>query len=469
MVGGMSNPSSQMSRPHAGRRNSDRPGAADAQAGLPLWKLSGARRARLRIRTLVYVRWLAVAGQLATVLIVAFGLGLPLPLVPCLTLIALLAFVNVLVSIAASGHQRQVTDGEATSQLAFDILQLSAMLYLTGGANNPFSLLIIAPVVLAAATLPLRHVIAMALLAIVCIIALSVYFLPLPAPEAQALPLPLVNRIGNVVSRILGIAFCAGYAWQAASEAARMELALDTTNAVLAREQRLSALGALAAAAAHELGTPLATISIVAKEMAREADDGPAREDADLLVSQAERCREILRRLTADPDATDDVHGQMSLNQLVAEAVAPHAREPAVRVEAVVSGAGPEDPPELRRLPEVLHALTSFVENAVDFARSEVLITARYDERYITVEVRDDGPGFAPEILAKLGEPYVTSRPGAENSRSGHIGMGLGFFIAKTLMERTGAQVTFKNGRAAGAVVTIRWRREALEAFQSAS
>jgi two-component system, sensor histidine kinase RegB len=468
MVGGMSDQSSQMSRPQAGQRSPDRPGAADAQDGLPMWTLRGTRRARLRIRTLVYVRWLAVAGQLATVLLVAVGLGLPLPLVPCFSLISLLAFVNVLVSVAASGHQRQVTDWEASNQLAFDILQLSGMLFLTGGTINPFSLLIIAPVVLAAATLPLRNVMAMALLAIACIVALSVYYLPLPAPAAETFSLPLVNRFGNVISLVLGIAFCAGYAWQAASEAARMELALDTTNAVLAREQRLSALGALAAAAAHELGTPLATISIVAKEMAREATDGPAREDADLLVSQAERCREILRRLTADPDATDDVHGQMSLNQLVSEAVAPHAKAQDVRVEAVVSGAGSEDPPELRRLPEVLHALTSFVENAVDFARSEVLITARYDYRHITVEVRDDGAGFAPDILAKLGEPYVTSRPGAENSRSGHIGMGLGFFIAKTLMERTGAVVTFRNGRHGGAVVTIRWLRDAVEARPSA-
>lgn len=455
--------------PDADRRGLDRPGDDGVQAGAPsVWDFGSRRRARLRIRTLVMVRWLTVVGQLSTVLFVRFGLGFDLPLAACLTLIALSAWMNVLVHLASTSTRRQAADWEITAQLCFDILQLAGMLYLTGGSINPFSLLIIAPVVLAAATLPLRHVLGVALLATVCIVLLSMSSMPLPGPEAVFREIPLVNRIGNVLGRILGIAFCAGYAWQAASEAARMELALDTTNAVLAREQRLSALGALAAAAAHELGTPLATISIVAKEMARGAAEGTAvKEDADLLVSQAERCREILRRLTADPDAADDVHGHMSLGQLVEEAIAPHSKEIEVRVEAVISGPPGEDPPDVRRLPEVLHALTSFVENAVDFARSEVLITARFDDRNITLEVKDDGPGFAPDILAKLGEPYVTSRPGAEGSRSGHVGMGLGFFISKTLMERTGGVVTFRNGKVGGAVVTVRWPRDALEAREA--
>lgn len=457
-------PSTSPSPPDpAPRREFDRPLEAPAQAAPSIWRLSGTRRTRLRVRTLIYVRWMAVAGQLATVTLVAGVLRLPLPLGPCLALIAMLAFLNLLITVAVTGPQRQVSDAEATGQLAFDILQLSMLLYLTGGVINPFSPLIIAPVVLAAATLPLRHVIGLALLAAACTLLLSFHFLPLPSPDPTPVALPVINRTGIVVSRVLGIAFCAGYAWQAASEAARMELALDTTNAVLAREQRLSALGALAAAAAHELGTPLATISIVAREMARAAPEGPVREDAELLVSQAARCREILRRLTADPDATDDVHGHMSLGQLVEEAIAPHARETEVRVEAVISGSGGARAPELRRLPEVLHALTSFVENAVDFAATEVLVTARFDNSAITLEVRDDGPGFSPEVRAKLGEPYVTSRPGAEGSRSGHIGMGLGFFIAKTLMERTGAFVTFGNARSGGAVVTISWPRAALE------
>jgi two-component system sensor histidine kinase RegB len=252
---------------------------------------------------------------------------------------------------------------------------------------------------------------------------------------------------------------------QAAEEGHRMALALDVTQSVLAREQRLSALGALAAAAAHELGTPLATISIVAKEMAREAKDAQGKEDAELLIAQAERCREILRRLSDAPAAaSDEVHERMSLLQLVHEVIEPHADVKGVRVEAVVSGAPGVKAPDIWRMPEVLHAMTSFVENAVDFAASEVLVTVRFDHQNIGIEVRDDGPGFAPEVLAKLGEPYVTSRPGVAGGRTGHIGMGLGFFIAKTLLERTGAEVTFYNAKPRGAVVAARWPRALIEA-----
>ncbi len=440
----------------------DTAGPAAMQDGGVLWALGGPRRGRLRVRTLVTLRWLAVAGQTVTVLFVGLVLGFEIPYALCFTLIALAAWLNVLVGLASSG-QRIAADWEATAQIAFDILQLAGMLYLTGGALNPFSLLLIAPVTLAAATLPLRHVVGLALLAIAASVALSITALPLPSPGPEPFAPPLINRIGGLVARVLGIAFTAAYAWQAAAEAARMELALDTTNAVLAREQRLSALGALAAAAAHELGTPLATIQVVAKEMVRDAPPGPLREDAELLVAQAQRCREILRRLTETPEAADVVHERMSLLQFVQEATEAHSHKD-VRVEAVVSGPPGEAAPDIWRMPEMLHAMTSIVENAVDFAHSEVLVTARFDGRQVSVEVRDDGRGFAPEVLAKLGEPYVTSRPGAEGSRTGHVGMGLGFFIAKTLLERTGAAVDFRNGRRAGAIVSARWPRSAIEA-----
>ena len=265
------------------------------------------------------------------------------------------------------------------------------------------------------------------------------------------------------IATLTGIAFTAGYAWQASAEATRMELALSVTQTVLAREQRLAALGGLAAAAAHELGTPLATISVVAKEMVREAPEGHLREDAELLVSQAARCRDILLRLTQEPETDDMVHGRMALQQFLDEVIEPYLHD-AVRVMAVISGAEGSEAPEIQRLPEVMHALTSLVENAVDFARTEVQVIARYDARTLTVEVRDDGLGFAADVLLKLGEPYVTSRPSGEGSRTGHLGMGLGFFIAKTLLERTGAKVTFGNARQGGATVSARWPRERIEA-----
>jgi two-component system sensor histidine kinase RegB len=265
---------------------------------------------------------------------------------------------------------------------------------------------------------------------------------------------------------VVGIMFTSVYAFRAASEARRMELALHVTETVLAREQRLSALGGLAAAAAHELGTPLATIAVIAKELARESPEGPLRDDAWLLVEQAQRCRDILRQLTQTPETGDVVHERMTLLQFLREMLEPHAGKEAVRAEAVVTGPPGMPAPDLWRRPEILHAMTSIVENAYDFAAKEILVTARFDARSIVLEVRDDGPGFSSEVLARLGEPYVTSRPGAEGSRTGHVGMGLGFFIAKTLLERTGASVEFRNGRRAGggAIVTARWARGQMEA-----
>ncbi len=418
---------------------------------------------RLRTRTLIMLRWLAIAGQSISVLVVGLWLRFPIPYLPCFALIGAAAWLNIVLALSPASR-RVARPWEAVCQLGFDIVQLSGLLWLTGGVVNPFCLLLIAPVTVSAATLPARHVLGLGALAIALSLAIAATALPMPWSVGKSLQLPLIYRAACALALIVGIIFTGGYAFRAANEAARMELALHVTETVLAREQRLSALGALAAAAAHELGTPLATISVVATELARETPDGPMREDARLLVVQAQRCRDILRRLAQMPEAADALHERMSLLQFLREVVEPYADKPEIRVEAVVTGPPGMEAPYVWRRPEVLHAMTSIVENAFDFARAEILVTARFDAKAIVVEVRDDGRGFAPEVLAKLGEPYVTSRPGAEGSRTGHVGMGLGFFIAKTLLERTGATVEHRNGRRTGAIVTARWRRSRMEA-----
>ena len=435
---------------------------AGLDAAQDVWAGVDVRRGHLRVRTLVTLRWIVIGGEVALLAAMKLALGSPAPYAGCALIVALGAFVNLLTAIS-SPPQRVMGDREAMAQLSLDIVQMSSLLALIGGTANPFILILLAPPTLAAATLPLRPVWVLGALAAVVSLLLAFFALPYPSQDQLSLEFRVVAGIANVA----GIALVTSYVRQSVEEAARMALALDVTQKVLAREQRLSALGALAAAAAHELGTPLATISIVSKEMAREATTPQVKEDAELLMSQAERCREILKRLAATPDkATDEVHERLSLRQLVQEVIEPHANaSKEVRVEAIVTGAKDVKTPDIRRLPEITHAFTTFVENAVDFAKSEILVSARFDAESITVEVRDDGPGFAPEILAKLGEPYVTSRPGAEGSRTGHIGMGLGFFISKTLLERTGAVVTFHNAKPRGAVVAARWPRALVEAI----
>jgi len=411
---------------------------------------------------MVQLRWLFLAAELLAILIAGPVCGLRFPVLSCLAVVFVSSLANLGFAYGPLAWTR-ASDEALTMQLAFSILQLAALLLLTGGSANPFCLVLIAPASLAAATLKTRRAAAIILATAMVVVLMTIWSEPLPWPAGGVDRLPLALKLAMAIAVLTGLALTCGYAWRVAVQAARMEVALNYTQTVLSREQRLSALGGLAAAAAHELGTPLATISIVAKEMVREIGRGPLRDDAELLVSQAERCREILHRLTEEPDTDDAVHARMTLLQLVNEVIEPHLETP-VRLEALVAGPPGARQPEIRRMPEVLHAMTSLVENAVDFARSEVLVSVRFDEGFVAIEVRDDGPGFSPDIIAKLGQPYVTSRPAAEGSRSGHMGMGLGFFIAKTLLERTGAVVAFHNGKRGGAIIAARWPREAIEA-----
>jgi two-component system sensor histidine kinase RegB len=427
------------------------------------WDATVERRGRLRLRTLVLLRWLAVAGQTIALLVTALLLHFPVPFGWCVLVILASVYLNVMLSFALPGRHL-ARDWEAAAQLGFDVVQLGVLLALTGGLDNPFCLLLIAPATVAAATLPTRQAVCVVLLALATVTVIAAVNLPLPWTPDRPLDLPQLYRTAIWVATVVGIVFTAGYAWQAAAEASRMELALTATQSVLAREQRLSALGGLAAAAAHELGTPLATIQVVAKELLRSSPpDDPVHEDARLLLQQAERCRDILKSLAQRPDTGDIVYARLGLAQLLEEVAEPY-RSIGPRIVTKVEGPKGEFVPDVRRFPEAIHALSSFVENAADFAVDEVTVLARFDEDTICVEVRDDGPGFAPEILVKLGEPYVTSRPGGEGSRSHHQGMGLGFFIAKTLLERSGATVSFGNDRRGGAVIVTKWPRARIEA-----
>jgi two-component system sensor histidine kinase RegB len=349
--------------------------------------------------------------------------------------------------------------------LIFDVLQLSFLLYFTGGLANPFCLLLIVPVTIAGTTLPVRYALGVTLLAAMCAIVIVMSPKWIPNPFVVAGPLT-PNRIAKACALVFSVGFAGGFAAWAAAEGRRMVLALQVTESVLAREQKLTALDGLAAAAAHELGTPLATITVVAKELARETPQGARQDDALLLVEQAERCRDILKRLSHAPDITDAMYERITLTQFIGEILSPYHGQASVRTEGLVTGTGGTAAPDIWRKSEVTHAVTAFVENAFDFARSEILLVARYDAKWVTIEVCDDGPGIDAEIRAKLGEPYVTSRPGAEGSRTGHVGMGLGFFIAKTLLERTGASVEANNIRGGGAIISAQWPRGAIEAVE---
>jgi two-component system sensor histidine kinase RegB len=421
---------------------------------------------RVRLRTLILLRWFAIAGQTITILLVAFWLQFEVLLGASLAVVAASAWLNLFLMVALPS-QKLVKEWEAALQLAFDVLQLAALLALTGGIANPFLLLFIAPLAVSASVLRPQTTAALAALAFFSIALLAVWHLPLPWRRDEALILPYIYQLGLVAAVLIGLGFTSVYAWRVATEEERLSLALSAVQAVLSREQRMSALGGLAAAAAHELGTPLATIHLIAKEMARELPkDSPLMEDCQLLVSQSERCKQILKQLSQRPETSDAVHARMPLSALLEEAAGPH-KDFGIEVlitAAPAPGQGEEDAaePEVRRMPEVIHGLGNIIENAVGFAEKRVEVIARWTGMEVELVVRDDGPGFPPNVLPRLGEPYVSERrPG---DRGG--GMGLGFFIAKTLLERAGGRVEFKNRPppAQGAVVRAVWVRRNIEA-----
>jgi len=477
----------------------------DAQSAFAGWRELPRRGRGFSLSTLIVLRWAAIAGQTAAILTAYFALHFPLPLWECLAVIAACVAMNLAVTGRLRRAEASLPDGRQTaSQLGFDILQLATLLFLTGGLENPFCLLLVGPVTIAAAALPARQAVALGFMVLVAIVVLFRWSMPLPWTMEASLDLPPLYRFGMGLALTVGVLFTAGYAWRVAEDAEKLELALATTQDVLQREQRLAALGGLAAAAAHELGTPLATIQVVAKELLRESPPGgPAAEDAGLILSQAERCRDILKRLSQRPEDGDALYADVGLKQLLEEVVEPH-RGFDLQFE-VGERAPPGRPaPRVKRLPEVIHGLSTLVENAADFASSRVRVQAVVDAGWIEIEVVDDGPGFSPDILPRLGEPYVTSRPqgkarralaaqiaaaaaGAASAAAPRLGrpppvaappiapsqggMGLGFFIARTLLERTGGKVTvgagdWGRGHPRGARVSVRWPRPALEVSQ---
>ncbi len=417
----------------------------------------------VRLHTLVRLRWLAVIGQTTAVLVVYLGLDFELPILACLAVIALAAWLNVAVRLRFRKTQR-VEPARAAWLLAFDIAELAILLFLTGGLENPFAFLLLGPVLLSATALPPRLTLMLGGFAAACATALIFVHYPLPWDVDQPLDLPPIYTMGVWLSLLLAIGFIGAYAWQLTEEARQLADALAATELVLAREQHLSQLDGLAAAAAHELGTPLATITVIAKEIEREIKpDAPHAEDVRLLREQVQRCRGILAKLTQLSASTEPID-RVPLSALIEEVVAPH-RNFGVAIKVVpVPHAGTE--PIGRRNPLLLYGLGNLLENAVDFARERVEVTAEWSGEEVVLTINDDGPGFAPEIMERIGEPYVTSRARVHPSVDAEAGgLGLGLFIAKTLLERSGAKLLFANRAAPlhGASVRAAWARADFE------
>ena len=414
----------------------------------------------VRLRTLVTLRWFAIGGQIIAVLCAQFLFGLRLEV----GLVSIAIGASVLGNLFSSvlfPTNKQLSEREAAAMLVFDILQLGLLLYLTGGLNNPFGLLMLAPVTIAATVLHLRSTVAMGVLAIIIITALSRFYLPMFTADGLPLMLPRLSLFGVWLALVIGVVFLGIYARQVTTEMHTMGEALVATRLALAREQKLTDLGGVVAAAAHELGTPLSTIKLIATELMDELrDQTDLYDDAALIGAQADRCRDILRSM--GQAGKDDLHLRRApLETVLRDAAEPHMNR-GKTVTFLIRTAMGDDPrqPAIIRRPEIIHGIRNLIQNAVDFAKTEVQVEVQWSMTLVSVRIEDDGPGFPSTVMERIGLPFMHGRRRVDG-RPGYEGMGLGLFIAKTLLERSGATISFANAVAGrgGAIVAVTWPR----------
>jgi two-component system sensor histidine kinase RegB len=428
----------------------------------------------IRLRTMILLRWVAIAGQFAAVTVTPQLFGIQLELGLCYFVIGISVIGNLVAGFVFPENKR-LSERQNMALVSFDLVQLSVLLFLTGGLNNPFTLLLLGPVTISATALSLRSTLTLCAMAIVSVSVLAFFHLPLRTMEGAILQIPQLFVFGQWIALVIAVVFTSAYSRRVTSEIHLMSDALAATQMALAREQKLTDLGGVVAAAAHELGTPLATIKLASAELVDELRNQPElREDAELIVQQADRCRDILRDMGRA--GKDDLHmRQAPLITVVESAAEPHmgrGKDVMINFNSADTPKGPQ--PAILRMPEIIHGLRNLVQNAVDFAQSTVWIETRWTDDIIIVRILDDGNGFPPQLLGRLGDPFMgrRTRRKKDKTRPEYEGMGLGLFIAKTLLERSGATLSFANGadeagyrsQDIGAVVEVRWPRNKIDA-----
>lgn len=443
------------------------------------------KESTIRLRTMVLLRWCAIAGQLTTLAVAEQYFDISLPLGSCLLVVAFAMVVNLLAPVVFEDNKR-LSHGEIVGTVMLDIVQLGCLLYFTGGLNNPFSIIIVAPIAVSATVLPLLPLIVLFAVAILLVSLLGYAHVPLRFGSGDILEIPPLLLLGNWVAIIITLSFLAFYARSVSRENQTMSRALTAMQLALAREQKLTDLGAVVAAAAHELGTPLSTIKLTSAELIDELEGQPElQEDACLIRDQSDRCRDILRSM--GKAGKEDRQTQFApLSEVMREAAEPH-QDRGIKV-IMTHGPGVEGTraePVMMRSPEIIHGLRNLIQNAVDFAETQIWIEAIWTEQRISVRIIDDGRGFPAQILNKIGEPFISSRGSELNERAMSVderyeGMGLGLFIAKTLLERSAAELSFANAASrkfvnrkrstqrCGAIVEVMWQRLGVEVPQDA-
>ncbi len=431
----------------------------------------------IRLRTMILLRWVAIVGQLVAITVAQRLYNLQLELGLCYLTVGVSVIGN-LVAIFVFPENKRLSESENFLMMMFDLLQLCFLLFLTGGLHNPFSLLVLGPVTVSASVVKLRSTVLLGCTAFALISAMVFYHMPLRTEQGFILRIPDLFVLGQWFAISIALVFLSLYSRRISNEMHSMSDALTATQMALARAQKLNDLGGVIAAAAHELGTPLATIKLTSAELIEELDDLPElQEDARLIRDQADRCRDIMRSMGRA--GKDDLQmRQAPLVEVLREAAEPHQdRGKVIVIEDQPGPGGESQQPQILRRPEILHGLRNMVQNAVDFADSTVWIEAMWTDEVISVRIIDDGKGYPPHLIGRIGDPFMRRKRTERDrkSRPEYEGMGLGLFIAKTLLERTGAELSFANGtdpfgavsagdaEKRGAIVEVIWDRNRIE------
>ena len=409
-------------------------------------------------KTLVFLRWIAIIGQFLAITFVYFYLKLEFLFLYAYFILFLGLVTNLYLQFRIKSIF--IKDLNASIFLIYDLIQLSALLYLTGGISNPFSILIIIPAIVSSTFLSMGTTITLGVLTIILLFSLSIFHYPLPGIHEHSETFPKLYLTGYIIAIIIGLVFLSYFGIRFSGESKRRTDAINKVQQVLAKEYELESLGGQAAAAAHSLGTPLATINVVASELKKElGKDHEHKKDLELLISQTKRCGEILKQISKKKIKDDEFFSKTTIEDLLNEIIESFRETSSKKL--MLNLDEDEKKFEFQRSPELIYGLRNFIGNAVKFAKSTVEIKIKSNKENLEVLINDDGPGFPEDIKEILGEPYIKSKSTAVNLNAG---TGLGTFLGKTLLERKSARLSFlKDNKLGGASVNIVWSKKDLK------
>jgi len=412
----------------------------------------------LKKSTYINLRWIAIIGQLLTVNFIYFIFNFKFNLILENSIIMLGVFSNLY--LIYINKNTQLSDKTAFLFLLIDILQLSFLIYLTGGIINPFSIFLIIPTIFSSSNLGFRSNLLLVSSTVLIIIFLTFFNQPLPYPVNEHFHVDGYYYYSIPISLIVALIFLNYFALAFGKESRIRKEALNKMEEIMSKEHELLSLGGQAAAAAHSLGTPFSTIKIISSDLSKQfKDNHEFKKDIDLLVSQIDRCSEILKKLTLNPIIEDEfIDSDLSMASYVNEII--KSFKEISKKNFVINIDKDLNSLNITKSIEIIYGLRNFIENANKFSKNKVFISIKSDNEFTEVVIEDDGEGYPSDVLRKIGEPYIRSYKTSIKSKSG---LGLGIFIGKTLLEKNYADILCRNSKVrSGAEVNIKWKNKDL-------